>query len=312
MVIMDGRQLNIRCKWKSGQTYLSDLHLNSTVGNLKEQLSSITGIAKEYIIIRLGYPPKIIDINDESRPLTSLPFRSGDTLIVEEDKVVAEDRQKYVDQAMQSQFLSGVKGFLIRKVVPADNSCLFTSINSLMDNGKVDPSRAPELRKLIARIVMGDPKTYNDAFLGKPNDKYCNWIQKPDSWGGGIELSILCSYFQVEIDIVDTQTGRIDRFGEDKYYKERILLIYNGIHYDPLVMEPVDSTRPVEYKFSTSDESVLAQAMELASEAKESRQYTDVCNFSLRCLICQKPLQGTTDAESHAKKTGHINFGEYI
>ena len=309
---MDGKRLNIRCKWKSGQTYLTDLHLNSDVGYLLDQLSTVTGIPKKHIKIRHGFPPKIIDTNDETQPLAALPFRSGDTLIIEEDRIVAEDRQKYVDQAMQSQFLTGIKGFLIRKVVPADNSCLFTSINSLMDNGKVDPSQAQDLRKLIAHIVMSDPKTYNDAFLGKPNDKYCEWIQKPDSWGGGIELSILCSYFQVEIDIVDTQTGRIDRFGEDKYYKERILLIYNGIHYDPLVMEPVDSIRPTEYKFSTSDESVLAQAMELASEAKESRQYTDVCNFSLRCLICQKPLQGTTEAEQHAKKTGHINFGEYI
>lgn len=44
-------------------------------------------------------------------------------------------------------------------------------------------------------------------------DKYIQWIQKPNSWGGAIELAILSSYFQVEIDSIDVQTGRIDKFG---------------------------------------------------------------------------------------------------
>jgi hypothetical protein len=32
--------------------------------------------------------------------------------------------------------------------------------------------------------------------------------------------------------------------------------------------------------------------------------------FSLRCLVCSEALGGPADAQSHAKKTGHINFGE--
>ena len=42
----------------------------------------------------------------------------------------------------------------------------------------------------------------------------------------------------------------------------------------------------------------------------QARQYTDLANFSLRCLVCGQPLQGQTDAQSHAMATGHINFGE--
>jgi len=55
----------------------------------------------------------------------------------------------------------------------------------------------------------------------------------------------------------------------------------------------------------------MAQALELAAEAKSVRQFTDVEGFSLRCLACQAPLRGQREAQNHAKQTGHINFGEY-
>lgn len=62
-------------------------------------------------------------------------------------------------------------------------------------------------------------------------------IVKPDCWGGGIEVSILSSLHRLEIGVVDVLTGRIDRFGEDKAYSHRILLLYDGIHYDCIAME---------------------------------------------------------------------------
>ena len=31
----------------------------------------------------------------------------------------------------------------------------------------------------------------------------------------------------------------------------------------------------------------------------------------LRCLVCQEPLKGQKEAQEHAEKTKHINFGEY-
>ena len=109
---------------------------------------------------------------------------------------------------------------------------------------------------------------------------------------------------------MDSQSCRIDRFGEDKFYKERIFVIYDGIHYDPLIMEPLEPSQLIQTVFPTSDAAVLGQAMEIASEAKASRQNTDVANFSIRCLVCQKLLSGQTEAQAHAKATGHINFGE--
>lgn len=45
-------------------------------------------------------------------------------------------------------------------------------------------------RKIIADAVEADPFTYNDGFLGKPNEEYRKWILDPQKWGGAIELSI--------------------------------------------------------------------------------------------------------------------------
>ena len=37
---------------------------------------------------------------------------------------------------------------------------------------------------VVAAAIMSDPETYTEAVLGKPNDEYCRWILKPESWGG--------------------------------------------------------------------------------------------------------------------------------
>ncbi|GFO20574.1 ubiquitin thioesterase otu1 [Plakobranchus ocellatus] len=325
---MSGQQLRLRMQAKGGPKLLEGLYLASTVGRLKEVIANTANISKNHIKIRMGYPPKVIDISNDCAELSSLPMRSGDTLIVEEDKAAGnlgdinssphssmmqansphDDR---LDTLLHHQLEEGASGILTRKVVPADNSCLFTSMHLVMNDGAYDLSAAPHLREVIADIVSRDPGTYSEAILGKPNKVYCKWIRDKNSWGGGIELSILSQYFNTEIAVVDTQSGRVDRFGEDKSYKERVFLIYDGIHYDPLIYEPIDAHVTLRTKFSITNDVILAQALELASEAKSIRQFTDVEGFSLRCLACQTPLRGQREATEHAKSTGHINFGEY-
>ena len=91
---------------------------------------------------------------------------------------------------------------MTRKVVPANNSCLFTSINCCMSDGKLDLDVAPLMRDIIVGAVSSQPALYNEALLGKPNAEYCQWILKGESWGGAIEVSILSKYYAVEIDVV--------------------------------------------------------------------------------------------------------------
>lgn len=192
--------------------------------------------------------------------------------------------------------------------MPADNSCLFTSIRFVL-NGKVDNEGSEMMRHIIAQEVAADPQQYNDAVLGKSNAEYCTWIQKADSWGGAIEVSILSNYYGIEIDVVDIQNAIINRFGEDKNFGLRVFLLFDGIHYDPLYMETSQSTAPATI-FPVEELGVYQQAEQLANEAKSSRQFTNVDKFNLRCLQCDLMLVGQAQAQQHAKATGHANFGE--
>lgn len=201
-------------------------------------------------------------------------------------------------------------GLMMRQTVPSDNSCLFTSVNYCMTGGQMDHRIAPQLRKLIAECVQKDPQTYNSAFLGQENADYCRWILNPDHWGGAIELSILSQYYGIEIVAVDTINLRLNKFGEDKDYDQRIFLIYDGIHYDPLKYEPADGRSPISTVFPTSETRLLADALQVAKEAKQSKQYTDVQNFTLKCLVCGTKLTGQSQAQAHAKQTGHVKFDE--
>ncbi|CAG2117001.1 unnamed protein product, partial [Medioppia subpectinata] len=201
-------------------------------------------------------------------------------------------------------------GVLMRRVVPANNSCLFTSVYFALSGGEFNDTIGSALRQIIADTVAADPFAYNEALLGKPNREYCTWILNEEHWGGAIELSILSKYYGIEIVAVDTQHVRLNRFGEDMAHDKRIFLIYDGIHYDPLMWEPLDSKNPIQTVFPVANDSVLSMALEIANEAKASRQYTDVQNFSLRCLVCNAGLRGNSQAQSHATETGHMNFGE--
>lgn len=93
------------------------------------------------------------------------------------------------------------------------------------------------MRKIIAEAVGNDPLTYSEGFLGKSNEEYCRWIQLPDSWGGAIEVSVLSRFYGIEMDVVDTLNAIINRFGEDQDYGQRVFLMFDGIHYEPLYLE---------------------------------------------------------------------------
>ncbi|XP_070601673.1 ubiquitin thioesterase OTU1 isoform X2 [Erythrolamprus reginae] len=234
----------------------------------------------------------------------------GDTLIIEEDATKPNSDSPTATKRTVSNSVREAVPVLARKVVPADNSCLFTSIYYVVEGGVYEPGCAPEMRNLIAQIVASDLESYSEAVLGKSNQEYCDWIRREDTWGGAIEVSILSKFYLCEICVVDTQTVRIDRFGEDAGYSKRVLLIYDGIHYDPLERKILNSDIPPQTIFSTNDDVVLAQALELADEARRKRQFTDVNRFTLRCMVCQKGLTGQVEAREHAKETGHTNFGE--
>ncbi|KAJ8378045.1 hypothetical protein AAFF_G00249160 [Aldrovandia affinis] len=236
--------LRLRCKAKNGTHMMQGLTHQSCVQELKSKVEELTGIPCNVQKIMVGYPPSSLDLSSGGS-LKDYPIKSGDTLIVEEEKnkpvpqakaAVTKDQVPAVPRLHSSPALA-------RRVVPADNSCLFTSVSYVVEGGVYDPACAPEMRGLIAQIVASDPTSYSEAVLGKTNEDYCAWIRRDDTWGGAIEVSILSKFYRCEICVVDTQTVRVDRFGEDAGYRKRVLLIYDGIHYDPLQREAPGRTR---------------------------------------------------------------------
>ncbi|XP_014447345.1 ubiquitin thioesterase OTU1 [Tupaia chinensis] len=300
----------LRCKAKDGTHVLQGLSSRTRVRELQGQIAAITGIAPSGQRILVGFPPECLDLSNGDTVLGDLPIQSGDMLIVEEDQTRPRTSPTFTKRGAPSYVRETSLPVLTRTVVPADNSCLFTSVYYVVEGGVLNPACAPEMRRLIAQIVASDPDFYSEAILGKTNQEYCDWIKRDDTWGGAIEISILSKFYQCEICVVDTQTVRIDRFGEDAGYTKRVLLIYDGIHYDPLQRNFPDPDTPPLTIFSSNDDIVLVQALELADEARRKRQFTDVNRFTLRCMVCQKGLTGQAEARDHAKETGHTNFGE--
>jgi ubiquitin thioesterase OTU1 len=81
----------------------------------------------------------------------------------------------------------------LRRVVPADNSCLFRAVAYLLHPeavvlgctaAQVPTPLASSLRTVVANTVLSDSDTYSEAMLGKSPKDYAQWIQKSESWGG--------------------------------------------------------------------------------------------------------------------------------
>ncbi|XP_031617851.1 ubiquitin thioesterase OTU1 [Contarinia nasturtii] len=306
----------LKVKTKQGHHVVNNLSADETIGNLKSKISELTSIPAEGLSVKIGFPPKPLDLSANECLLSASGIINGDTLIVEEKPipdVVPQQQQRNNLQlddipSTNQEVTLPTEGILLKQVVPSDNSCLFTSIGYVM-KGQIDTEIGSYLREVISQHVSNDKETFNEAMLGKTNAEYCDWIKKPASWGGAIEVSILSNYYGVEIDVVDITNALINRFGEDKAYGMRVFLLFDGIHYDPLYLESI-SGGPPKTMFPIEDESVYRQAEQLAKEAQSSRQFTDVDKFDLKCIQCDMLLKGQVQAQQHAKTTGHTNFGE--
>jgi ubiquitin thioesterase OTU1 len=205
----------------------------------------------------------------------------------------------------------------VRKVIDADNSCLFNAIGYVFFRSL---EKAKELRKVVHDAVLSDSETFSEAALGKPPREYAEWVLKPESWGGQVELFVLSMHLQKQIAAYDVQTGRVDIYGEDRFpLAERGHLIYDGLHYDAVVfaypgLEDVPDTHVTLVDCSQPSSKTASfdlKARNLAQKDRDRRQFTDTANFSLRCLVCGAGLIGENEAREHAKSTGHQNFGEY-
>jgi len=197
----------------------------------------------------------------------------------------------------------------IRRQVDADNSCLFTSIAYLTDKKNFNQNSSSQYRLMIVDYLLNN--TFDESLLDLPLEEYIHEIANPLKWGGGIEIKIFSDILKIQIAVVDVQTNRIDLFGQDKDYNSRIYILYNGIHYDPLVLN-FDETSDTEADitiFDSEDENVSNQFKELIKTYKEKGEFVDLSNYkSLQCVDCQEQFLNEGLATNHANKTNHWNF----
>ena len=102
------------------------------------------------------------------------------------------------------------------RVMPSDNSCLFTAFGGAL------PKQIPaqQLRRMMADYIAQHSDVYSEAVLGSSPSQYCRSIQDPDRWGGGIELSILSSIFDIQICTFDVQVRVLSQITTMKYFAD--------------------------------------------------------------------------------------------
>jgi ubiquitin thioesterase OTU1 len=193
-----------------------------------------------------------------------------------------------------------------RRIIDADNSCLFNAVGFLVCRSS---SVAAEFREIVRAAVENDPETYSAAMLGKEREEYFAWIVLPTTWGGEVEVGVLAGYFKVEIAVVDIRTTNIYVYGSGG--GQRVYLLYDGIHYDALVRSTQDSPSDDDQTmFPPDDAASWEQSKAIASHLKRRTQFVDLAGFDLKCLDCGVGLRGQKGAQEHAKGTGHTNFGQ--
>ncbi|KAJ1633242.1 hypothetical protein T492DRAFT_982232 [Pavlovales sp. CCMP2436] len=304
--------VRVRLRTPSGQHAIS-VDDGITAEQLRALVEEACAIPAAQQQLLVGYPPKVMTGDHR--------WADGDTIIVRDEgsgvnaaaapspAAPLASAPVAPDPAPTSAPPASSEGVAARKVILADNNCLFASLVHVLAL-----SQSPQtLREAVKHCVLEDPSQWCEAILGMEPLKYCAWITEKDHWGGEIELQILSRHFRKQIAAFDIVSGQVYRYGQEEGFAELVCVLYDGIHYDAIILLPVAGA-PEEFAttvFAANDERIVELAKRLQQEAHANRQFTDTAKFDLRCLVCQAGLVGEKGAQEHAKATGHVNFSEY-
>ena len=306
--------IRLRVRTPSGMSTFTSAGEGSTFAELSSHCTKECGEASSFERLA-GYPPTKLAWT-EQMPLSSL-VRSGDTIVVKptaappvvpQSTAVSEAKAPTAPVAPQLAPTHGGDGErVVRRVIAADNSCLFNSVAYILEGGS--KTHGPKLRQVVADVVRSSDE-YCEAVLGQPPEDYANWILGADHWGGALELAILSEHYKTELAAFDVQSQRVDIYGQGRGYTQRAFLLYDGIHYDAMAKQ-LFTDAPAELDvtvFDADDPLVVEQAREVCGAAHNARAFTDTGKFTIRCLVCQRGLTGEKEAVQHAKESGHTNF----
>ena len=109
-------------------------------------------------------------------------------------------------------------------------------------------------------------------------------------------------------------TNRVDIFGQGKNYKNRIYLLYNGVHYDPLVFAKSDNLGDMNEDlrvFSAEDSNTLISFQEYVKVFKDAGDFVDLSNMNkFECMQCTCLFENQEEAYNHAQNYEHWDFRE--
>ena len=289
---------------------------NETFLNLKKEIkSNLTSkgidITKSVLNIIYGFPPKTIN-NDEmdSLTLSDLSIFDKESLRIQlvdqklskeksEEKEKSKENKNGENKENQGKEIDYSKYSIRKKDIPADNSCLFNAVNFAINQNAENPDI---IRGIIASEITANPNEYNSAVLDKEPEAYCKWILNKETWGGGIELSILSKFFQITIGVADIQHITIEYFGN---YDRSIYLLYNNIHYDVFYREENGKINGI---FNSNAQIVKNDILNICIELQKHEHFFDSTLYSIECMQCGALMNGQNDVVEHTKKTGHRNF----
>lgn len=297
--------MKLRIKFESdGSSRVVDLPEDAPLSTLLSLINSSTSIES----MRVGRDGVPIHLSDPSKPLREFGVKNLDTVFIKQTSTITKLSVGEIHPT--NVLVEEEEPRMVIRCIADDNSCLFNAVAYVL--ASQPPYTSSQLRTIVAECILSNPARFNKIILEQSPEDYVQWILLENSWGGAIELGILAEWFDVQIASVDVQTGRIDLFGS-KDARERVYVMYSGIHYDALVLSPgpslpsnCDITR-----FDPKDALAELEAKTLAGEARRRHQYTDLAHFTLRCSTCHKALIGEGDARKHAKDTGHTDFVEF-
>ncbi|KAK5709747.1 ubiquitin-specific protease otu1 [Elasticomyces elasticus] len=258
-------------------------------------------------------PPKTVGARPSQKDISPPQHRSGDFPA----QPLSLKRRKAGDVESDPPEIPVplLDGVMVLRVMPDDNSCMFRALSSAVLGSALDGMT--ELRSVVAQTIQANPELYTEGMLEKPPSDYCQWIQREDSWGGGIELSILSQHFDIEICSLNVQDLRVDRFNEGR--RTRCIVVYSGIHYDVCAVSPFAGADGefdrkvfdvVRSEGKEMDGGALKAARELCKVLQGRHYFTDTHGFEISCGECGQKGKGQMWAVEHARGTGHSSFKE--
>jgi ubiquitin thioesterase OTU1 len=277
------------------QTYQLTATPDTTVESLMSEIQQATGVFPSRQSISWGYPPRPISTDSGSLPLTlsslGLARREMLTLTERTPETAPVHGGSRLDRA-------------VRIEVPADNSCLFNAIAYLCTGSK---TRGGELRAHCISEIRDNPARFTEATLGTSVDAYCRFLSDPQHWGGYIEMDILSRRFAVEIAVLHIEGCRIVPVNSCDATR-RIYLLYDGIHYDPVVFRAfgAEEVRTVQ----RDDEKAAELALTMTRVLQAAGSFTNERTMTMRCDKCGAMFKGSKEAEAHGRATGHSRFSQ--